>query len=116
MSDNPSRLEMLRFARRVVEQQAKASLAQLDRWIAVEERRERERAEGEARRPPSAGWLLERGLSGAGRRGAYVHVGGCWNAGSRSVAVSREEAVEALRHEVPACTHCRPDTELGLLD
>ncbi|MFH8764674.1 DUF6233 domain-containing protein [Streptomyces althioticus] len=24
--------------------------------------------------------------------------------------------VEALRHGVPACVHCRPDTALGLLD
>ncbi|MDT0427121.1 hypothetical protein ACFT08_00715 [Streptomyces rochei] len=34
MSDTPSRLELLQFTRRVVEQQARASLRQLDRWIA----------------------------------------------------------------------------------
>ncbi|MFF0765963.1 hypothetical protein [Streptomyces sp. NPDC003737] len=39
MHDSPSRLELLRFARRVVVQQATASLAQIDGWIAVEERR-----------------------------------------------------------------------------
>ncbi|MEU7969446.1 hypothetical protein AB0D09_39305 [Streptomyces sp. NPDC049097] len=38
MHDSPSRLELLRFARRVVVQQATASLAQIDGWIAVEER------------------------------------------------------------------------------
>ncbi|RDD84074.1 hypothetical protein DVZ84_37115 [Streptomyces parvulus] len=34
VSDTPSRLELLQFTRRVVEQQARASLRQLDRWIA----------------------------------------------------------------------------------
>ncbi|WP_369211106.1 DUF6233 domain-containing protein [Streptomyces flavofungini] len=29
---------------------------------------------------------------------------------------SREQAMEALRQQVTACTHCRPDTALGLLD
>ncbi|MGW1916985.1 DUF6233 domain-containing protein [Streptomyces sp. NPDC002076] len=24
--------------------------------------------------------------------------------------------MEALRQQVPACPHCRPDTELGVLD
>ncbi|MER5522300.1 hypothetical protein [Streptomyces sp. NPDC002763] len=32
MNDAPSRLDLLLFARRVVEQQALTSLAQLDRW------------------------------------------------------------------------------------
>ncbi|MFK4147686.1 hypothetical protein [Streptomyces sp. NPDC004065] len=40
MSDQPSRLELLRFARRVVVQQATAAVRQLDGWIADEERRE----------------------------------------------------------------------------
>ncbi|WP_433455592.1 DUF6233 domain-containing protein [Streptomyces sp. CA-142005] len=30
--------------------------------------------------------------------------------------MSREQAVEALRQQVPTCPHCRPDTELGVLD
>ncbi|WP_331739890.1 hypothetical protein OG613_44770 (plasmid) [Streptomyces sp. NBC_00015] len=38
MSDAPPRLELLHFARRVV-QQATASLAELDGWIADAERR-----------------------------------------------------------------------------
>ncbi|MEV6995828.1 DUF6233 domain-containing protein [Streptomyces sp. NPDC093228] len=28
----------------------------------------------------------------------------------------RAQAIDALRRQVPACTHCRPDTELGVLD
>ncbi|MFF8027426.1 hypothetical protein ACFZDJ_41290 [Streptomyces sp. NPDC007896] len=38
-------------------QQATASLAQIDQWIAVEERRR-----GEARRSPPPEWLLEHGI------------------------------------------------------
>src|SRR5690348_11977747 len=41
-----SRLDMLRFARRVVEQQTARQLALIDRWIADEERREAERRQG----------------------------------------------------------------------
>ncbi|MET8012908.1 DUF6233 domain-containing protein [Streptomyces sp. NPDC005271] len=28
----------------------------------------------------------------------------------------RQQAIEALRQQVPACVHCRPDTALGILD
>ncbi|MFI9549811.1 hypothetical protein ACIHAR_38910 [Streptomyces sp. NPDC052016] len=42
-----SRLDALRFARRVVEQQAVRQLGLIDRWIAEEERREAERRRGE---------------------------------------------------------------------
>ncbi|WSB58629.1 DUF6233 domain-containing protein (plasmid) [Streptomyces cellulosae] len=46
----------------------------------------------------------------------YVHVGGCWNTGKRSAGVSRDQALHALAEGVPACPHCRPDTELGYVD
>jgi hypothetical protein len=47
-----------------------------------------------------------------------VHVGDCWVAkkSGRVRGITREQAVEALRQQVPPCPHCRPDTELGLLD
>ncbi|MFE8950368.1 DUF6233 domain-containing protein [Streptomyces sp. NPDC007856] len=47
-----------------------------------------------------------------------MHVGDCWAAkkSGRCRPVSREQAVAALRQHVPACPHCRPDTELGVLD
>ncbi|MFJ9830825.1 DUF6233 domain-containing protein [Streptomyces sp. NPDC101169] len=47
-----------------------------------------------------------------------VHVGGCWAArkSGRCRPATREQAVDALRQQVPACPHCRPDTALGLLD
>ncbi|MEV5546448.1 hypothetical protein AB0L35_09920 [Streptomyces sp. NPDC052309] len=46
-----SRLDALRFTRRVVEQQAVRQLGLIDRGIAEEERREAERRQGERMRP-----------------------------------------------------------------
>ncbi|WP_411092259.1 DUF6233 domain-containing protein [Streptomyces sp. 049-1] len=116
MSDNPSRLELLHFARRVVERQARVSLGQLDRWIAEEERREAERRRGVENRPPAPEWLLQYGLNK--KNVDAVHAGGCWAAAKsrQCQPVSREQAVEALLHHVPACVHCRPDTVLRLLE
>ncbi|KPI12164.1 hypothetical protein OK006_11116 [Actinobacteria bacterium OK006] len=112
VNDNsPSCLEMLRFARRIAEQQ----LTQVDRWIAAEERREAERQHGIAARPPAPDWLIEHGLSG--QDSMYVHTGDCWNAGKRSKGVTRDTALRALTEGgAPACPRCRPDTALGILE
>lgn len=107
---------MLLFARRVVLQQAEASLAQLDRWIAEERRREGERRRGEERRPGPPEWLVQYGLN---RRNVdAVHQGDCWAAAKsgRCRLAGRELVVDALRQGVPACVHCRPDTALGFLE
>ena len=111
-----SRLELLYFARRVVEQQARASLAQLDAWIAVEKQREAERRMGEARRPPPPEWLVERGI-GAGSPPSRIHKGGCHMAtGVRVKAISEERVKRALYADVElACPHCNPDTELRVI-
>ncbi|MGW3177538.1 hypothetical protein, partial [Streptomyces sp. NPDC001153] len=70
--DSPlTRLDMLRFARRIVEQQAARQLDQIDQRIADEERREHERQQGEQHRPPAPDWLLELGLN---RETAAVYV------------------------------------------
>ncbi|MGW1917017.1 DUF6233 domain-containing protein [Streptomyces sp. NPDC002076] len=62
--DSPlTRLDMLRFVRRVVEQQTTRQLTLIDRWIADEERREYERRQGEQRRPPKPKWLIQFGLN-----------------------------------------------------
>ncbi|MFE6551675.1 DUF6233 domain-containing protein [Streptomyces sp. NPDC057746] len=117
MNDNvPSRLDLLHFARRVVVQQATAAVAQLDRWIAEEERRETEHRQGEEMRPPPPEWVVERGLQKTNT--VAVHLGDCWTVrkSTRCVGVTRDQAIEALRRQVPACTHCRPDTELGFLE
>ncbi|MCX4645876.1 MULTISPECIES: DUF6233 domain-containing protein [unclassified Streptomyces] len=111
MNDSSTpRLDMLRFARRIAVQQVE----QIDRWIAAEERRETERRHGEQARPPAPDWLIETGL---GRRDpVYVHVGGCHMAGKRSRGVDRDQALRGMTEGVAACPHCRPDTELGVLD
>ncbi|MEU2284266.1 DUF6233 domain-containing protein [Streptomyces sp. NPDC013178] len=111
MNDRPpSRLELLRFARRVAERH----LAEIDRWIADEERRETERQRGIAARPPAPDWLLE--LSLGARHPVQVHVGGCHMAGKRPRGIGRQEALRRLADGVPACGHCRPDSALGFLE
>ncbi|MGW3148897.1 DUF6233 domain-containing protein [Streptomyces sp. NPDC001177] len=112
----PSRLQLLHFARRVVVQQATAALAQLDTWIAAEERREAERRRGEQMRPAPPEWLIQYGLNK--QNVDAVHTGDCWAAAKsgRCRPATRQQALDALRRQVPACIHCRPDTALGLLD
>ncbi|WP_263165432.1 DUF6233 domain-containing protein [Streptomyces sp. SCSIO ZS0520] len=111
MSDTtPSRLDLLRFLERV----QLADLERTRRWIADEERRAAERARGAAARPPAPDWTIEMSLGG--RHPVAVHVGGCHMAGKRPRRVDRGEALRALAEGVEACTHCRPDGELGFVD
>jgi hypothetical protein len=37
-------------------------------------------------------------------------------AGKRSRGVQRDQALRALAEGIDACTHCRPDTELGYVE
>ncbi|MFI5977755.1 DUF6233 domain-containing protein [Streptomyces sp. NPDC051452] len=111
-----SRLDALRFARRVIEQQATATPAQLDGWIAAEERREAERRQGELMRPTPPNWLIQYGPNRTNIDA--VHTGDCWAAATsgRCRPPTRQQALDALRQQVPPCPHCRPDTALGVLD
>ncbi|MFD9256909.1 DUF6233 domain-containing protein, partial [Streptomyces sp. NPDC059538] len=105
-----SRLALLQFLRRMQQQ----DLARTDRWIAAEERR----LAAEAARlppPPPPDWLIEHGI-GAGRAPVRVHVGDCWDTRTRCHPADRDTARRALADGVEACTHCRPDTALGVLD
>ncbi|MGW4518437.1 DUF6233 domain-containing protein [Streptomyces sp. NPDC004393] len=45
-------------------------------------------------------------------------MGDCWTArkSSRCVGISRTQALDALRQQVSARTHCRADTALGFMD
>lgn len=107
----PSKLVLLRFLERV-------QLRDLERtrqWIADEERREAERQRGADARPAAPDWLLEVALT-RDTPPVYVHSGDCHMAGKRSRGVDRATALRALTEGVDACPHCRPDTELGLLD
>ncbi|MHC3427154.1 DUF6233 domain-containing protein [Streptomyces sp. DT18] len=108
----PSRLDLLRFAYRVVEQQARASLTQIAGWIAAEEERERAVAAREASRPAPPEWVAELSI-GRDRRAILVHAGGCHMIGKRSRGIARDQALRALAEGVEACDHCRPDTDLG---
>lgn len=107
----PSRLEMLRFLERV----QLADLERTRRWIAEEERKERERRTGAERRPAPPDWLLDYGLNRDALPVA-VHTGDCRMAGKRSKGVDSDTARRALANGVEACTHCRPDAELGYLE
>jgi hypothetical protein len=109
-SSAPTRLDKLRFLERV----QVGDLDRTRRWIAAEERRETERHRGAQARPPASDWLIEMGLGG--RAPVYVHVGGCHMAGKRSRGVDRDQALRAVTEGVDACPHCRPDTELGILE
>lgn len=105
------RLAQLRFLERVQLQE----LARTRHWIADEERRITEHTRGQAARPTPPDWILELGLTG--RSAIYVHTGDCHMAGNRRRPITAEQARDALHHgPVPACTHCRPDTTLGLTD
>ncbi|GAA3808289.1 DUF6233 domain-containing protein [Streptomyces chiangmaiensis] len=112
----PSRLDLLHFARRVVVQQATAAITQIDAWIGQEQEREARQRQAEEMRPPPPDWVVERGLQKTNL--VAVHAGDCWTVAksSRCVGVSRAQAVDALRQQVPACSHCRPDTGLGFLE
>ncbi|MFD0034916.1 MULTISPECIES: DUF6233 domain-containing protein [Streptomyces] len=109
-SSTPTRLDMLRFLERV----QVGDLDRTRRWIAAEERRETERQRGAQAQAPAPDWLIEMGLGG--RDPVYVHVGGCHMAGKRSRGVERDQALRAVTEGVDACPHCRPDTELGILE
>lgn len=110
VNDLPPRLEMLRFLERV---QLK-DLERTRRWIAAEEQREQERQRGQAARPPEPEWLLQQSLGA--RHPVAVHVGGCHMAGKYVRPLARDQAVRALTDGIEACSHCRPDTELGVMD
>ncbi|WP_326604310.1 DUF6233 domain-containing protein [Streptomyces sp. NBC_01800] len=72
------------------------------------------RQQAKERRPTTPDWIVELSI-GVGARPIEVHVGGCYAAGKRHRAITREQALAALADGIRACIHCRPDTELGVL-
>lgn len=110
MNDLPPDLPRLR----TLETWLQLTLDEVRAAITAAEKRETERQRGIERRPPAPDWLLEFSLGG--RHPLAVHTGGCHMAGKRPHGVTRETALQALADGVTACTHCRPDSELGYLD
>ncbi|MFE9432293.1 DUF6233 domain-containing protein [Streptomyces sp. NPDC006640] len=110
MNDPTDRLAQLHFLARVQE----ADLDRTRRWIATEEQRQLEQQRGEQARPPTPDWMIEQGLNGG--MPVYVHRGDCHMKGKRSRGVNEDQARRALAEGVAACTHCRPDTDLGVLE
>lgn len=91
-------------------------LERIDAKIARVREREAQQARAAAaavERSPD--WLLEYGLNRDAIPNA-VHVGGCHMAGKRSKGVDLDTVRRALAGGVAACSHCRPDTELGILE
>ncbi|PBC95838.1 hypothetical protein BX281_3819 [Streptomyces sp. Ag82_O1-15] len=91
------------------------SLTRVQRRIADIEQREAERRHGQQVQPPIPDWLLEVGI-GSDKPPVAVHVGGCHMAGKRVRGIPRNQALRAITGGVDACSHCRPDSELGILD
>ncbi|WP_225080432.1 DUF6233 domain-containing protein [Streptomyces sp. CoT10] len=111
MNDLPPDLPRLR----TLETYLAYSLGRVRERIAEVERRQAEQQRGEQARPPAPDWVLELGLNRDALPVA-LHAGVCHMAGQRQRGVPREVALRALAEGVPACSHCRPDTELGILD
>ncbi|MFJ4473284.1 DUF6233 domain-containing protein [Streptomyces sp. NPDC089424] len=78
----------------------------------AEDQREQAAAAAATRAPD---WLLEYGLNRDALPMA-VHGGDCHMAGKRVKGVDSDTARRALAGGVEACTHCRPDSELGFLE
>ncbi|MEU1202925.1 DUF6233 domain-containing protein [Streptomyces sp. NPDC005813] len=64
---------------------------------------------------PAPDWLIEPGLDGHAPA-VHVHVGGCHMTGKRPKGVAPDQALRAQVDDIPACSHCRPDWELGYLE
>ncbi|WP_326737053.1 DUF6233 domain-containing protein [Streptomyces sp. NBC_01022] len=89
-------------------------VVRIDEAIAAAEQRESEQRQREERRPATPDWVVELSV-GVGARPIEVHIGGCHAAGKRQRAITREQALVALADGMRACTHCRPDSALGVL-
>ena len=91
-------------------------LARIDDKMARLRKEQEQQARAEAVRVERApDWLIEYGLNRDAIPNA-VHTGDCSMAGKRSKGVDSDTARRALAGGVTACSFCRPDTELGILD
>lgn len=110
MYDLPSDLPRLR----TLEQQLTIWIGHVRTAITAAEQQEREQRQGEERRPPTPDWIVELGI-GQGSPPIEVHAGHCYAAGKRRRPIDRDQARTLLADGIRACSHCRPDTDLGVL-
>ncbi|MEU6258626.1 DUF6233 domain-containing protein [Streptomyces sp. NPDC047043] len=90
-------------------------LQRIDAKIAAVRQRQAEEEHGRRNRPRPPDWIVQLGI-GVGRPPVRVHAGDCHMAGSRRRPVSREEARRLLAGGLRACSHCRPEAQLDILD
>nr|WP_308407537.1 DUF6233 domain-containing protein [Streptomyces olivochromogenes] len=69
--------------------------------------------QGRQRRPRPSEWITEIGI---GRPPTRVHARDCHMVGKRRRPINQDEAHRLLAAGTTACTHCRPDQHLGILD
>ncbi|GGZ21800.1 hypothetical protein GCM10010300_76890 [Streptomyces olivaceoviridis] len=89
-------------------------LARIDRKIAQLVQRQAEQERGRRAKPAPPDWIVELGI-GVGRPPVQVHRGTCYMAGKRHRPISPDEARRLLADGTSACSHCRPDTALGIV-
>jgi hypothetical protein len=90
-------------------------LRRIDAKIEAVQRRQAEEDTGRRNRPAPPEWIVELGI-GTGRPPVQIHAGTCHMAGTRRRPVDRDEARRLLTGGLRACTHCRPDAQLHIID
>ncbi|MGQ4353126.1 DUF6233 domain-containing protein [Streptomyces drozdowiczii] len=111
MNDLPPDLPRLR----TLETWLAMTLDRVRAQIVAVETREAEKCYGDEHRPPTPDWIVELGI-GVGAPPTEIHAGNCYAAGKRRRTIDRDQARQLLADGVRACTHCRPDSELGVLE
>nr|WP_079083130.1 DUF6233 domain-containing protein [Streptomyces antibioticus] len=86
----------------------------IDAKIAAAKQLAGEEEQNRGARPAPPEWVVELGI-GAGRPPVQVHAGDCYAVGKRRRPAGRAEARRVLAEGLPGCTHCQPDTRLGIL-
>ncbi|MFF8883853.1 DUF6233 domain-containing protein [Streptomyces flaveolus] len=87
----------------------------IDTKIAAIVKRQAEEDHGRRNRPRPPEWIVELGI-GARMPPLQVHAGDCYMAGQRRRPIDRDEARRLIASGLKACTHCRPDVQLRIID
>ncbi|MFF4401655.1 DUF6233 domain-containing protein [Streptomyces sp. NPDC001480] len=88
-------------------------LARIDRKIELLLKSQAEQDHGRRAKPKPPEWIVELGV---GRPPVQIHRGTCYMPGKRRRPVEQDEARRLLADGTSACTHCRPDAHLGIID